>query len=283
VGVRFRVCIVGLVASALLAACAISVDEYTSGWQACEADCGADLPETGGHDAAGLDTDGAVALDAAAVPDAPILLMQVNDVQPDGAVQTATIVFPDPQQSHDLNIVVVGWTNTVSSVMAIGDDAGNHYQRAVSTMAPATLWMTAGATQDIYYAADIASSPSNAVTVNFSGGVPVPSIDLRVVEFAGVSTLDALSAGTGALDASVDSAVTIGTTTAKTSVARELVVGAGLNSWAFLDAGPGFSIADLTWYGDLVEYQVVSQVGPYAATSVMNHHGEWILQMATFH
>ena len=194
-------------AGLVLVACALSIQEYTSGWRACDPDCGPAPAEAGPPDAAadaGADSsaeagpDGTPDLDAP-VDAAQIRLMQVNDVQPDGAVHAATILLPDPQQPHDLNVVVVGWPDTVSSVTSIGDDAGNHYQLAVSTVAPATLWTPAGATQDMYYAADIAPSASNAVTVSFSGGVV--NIDLRVVEFAGVGTRDVLSAGYGAVDA----------------------------------------------------------------------------------
>jgi hypothetical protein len=70
-----------------------------------------------------------------------------------GAVQRA-------QTGGDLNIVVVGWNDTVATVQSVKDSAGNTYTLAIGPT------KGTGLQESIYYAANIVGG-SNTVTVTF--------------------------------------------------------------------------------------------------------------------
>ena len=121
--------------------------------------------------------------------------------------QTAvTVAFPAAQAAGNLNVVIVGWGDAVAHTIAISDSRGNTYQLAVGP----TLSTAGGspAAQSIYYAKNIAAG-SNSVTATFSPAADW--VDLRVLEYSGIDTvnpLDVAVAGAGVSNTSSSGAVT---------------------------------------------------------------------------
>src|SRR4029077_21143918 len=83
------------------------------------------------------------------------------------------------QTAGDLNVVIVGWADTVATVTSVTDSVGNAYQLAVGPTKYSTTL-----TQSIYYAKNIgaAAANGNVVTVKFSGAAPFP--DVRLFEYS---------------------------------------------------------------------------------------------------
>ena len=192
--------------------------------------------------------------------------VQVNSATPQVAASSVQVPYLNAQTAGNLNIVVVGWSDSTSNV-AMVQDSLNNYQPAVATT------RTTSHSQAIYYAPGIQSG-NNTVTVTFDQAVPFP--DVRVLEYTGVSALDASAAGSG-----------VGPTTscgpAITSADNELIFAA--NTVATGNSGPG---ADFTQRiitipnGNLAEDRIVSAIGSYAATATLTGSGDWVMQMATF-
>jgi hypothetical protein len=90
---------------------------------------------------------------------------------------SVAVAYGSAQTAGNLNIVVVGWGDTTSSVSSVTDSRGNVYTRAVG---PTT---NTGIQQSIYYAKNIAAG-SNTVTVAFSPAASYP--DVRVLEYSGL-------------------------------------------------------------------------------------------------
>ena len=92
---------------------------------------------------------------------------QVASSTPQSPTATVTVAYPAAQTAGDLNIVVVGWNDTTSTVQSVRDSVGNTYSLAIG---PTTA---AGITQSIYYAGNITGG-SNTVTVTFNQAAPAP-------------------------------------------------------------------------------------------------------------
>jgi len=137
-----------------------------------------------------------------------------------------------------------------------------------------------GLSQAIYYAPNIVGG-TNTVTVTFDQ--PATSVDIRVMEYSGVSTtspLDATAVGSG-----ISNGGNVATANATTTFANELIVGAGMTSWAFNAAGPGFTVDTITTHdADIAEHEAVSTAGSYNASANLqnNSNTKWLMQMATF-
>jgi len=199
--------------------------------------------------------------------------VQVNAGLPSSGSQVG-VVYPAAQTSGNLNVVVVGWSDTVATVTSVADSKGNIYVRAVG---PTVL--TAGVSQSIYYAKNIAGATAgtNTVTVKFNTTANYP--DIRILEYSGLdvnSPLDAFSVGTGTATA-MDSGAVV------TSNANDLLVGANTVLTSTSAAGSGFSNRLITDPdGDLVEDKVVTAVGSYHAAATLSNAGGWILQVVAF-
>ena len=106
---------------------------------------------------------------------------QVASATPQSATATVPVTFPGAQTAGDLNIVVVGWNDTTSTVQSVKDSAGNTYKLAIGPTSGS------GLQQSIYYAANILAG-TNTVTVTFNQAATFP--DIRILEYQGVTTLD---------------------------------------------------------------------------------------------
>ena len=107
---------------------------------------------------------------------------QVAAATPQSPTATVPVTFPGAQTAGDLNIVVVGWNDTTAAVQSVKDSAGNTYNLAIGPTSGTALQ------QSIYYAAPIVGG-SNTVTVTFTQAAVYP--DVRILEYRGVTTLDA--------------------------------------------------------------------------------------------
>jgi hypothetical protein len=179
------------------------------------------------------------------------------------------VAYPTAQTVGNLNVVVVGWNDTTSSVSSVTDSTGNTYVRAVGPTKGTAL------TQSIYYAKNIAGG-SNTVTVVFNQAAAYP--DVRVLEYSGAdqtNPLDVTAGGSG-------TGLTGNSGTATTTAANELIFGAGMTFDIYNAAGSGFTKRVITNFGDIAEDEYVTSTGSYGATAGMRSSAAWVMQMATF-
>ena len=118
-----------------------------------------------------------------------IKFVQVMAATPQTPSMSVAVTYPGVQTGGNLNVVVVGWDDTTSSVSAVTDSGGNAYVLAVG---PVT---GSGGRESIYYAKNIAGG-SNTVTVTFDHAAVY--VDVRVLEYSGLDTVNPLDAGDGA-------------------------------------------------------------------------------------
>jgi hypothetical protein len=201
----------------------------------------------------------------------PLAFVQVNASTPQSPQSTVATTYNQAQSPGNLNVVAVGWNESVGNVVSVSDSAGNVYQPAVAT------FRGTGLSQAIYYARNIigAGPGANRVTVTFDKAVTYP--DIRVMEYSGAdqtNPLDVTSSFAG-----TSSQATSGSAT--THFPRELIIGAGMTSGAFTSAGTGFTTRIITNPdADIVEDRSVTTTGTYTATA--NQGGTWVMQMVTF-
>ena len=203
---------------------------------------------------------------------AQVTFVQVNSNSATVYTNKVAVPFTAAQAVGNLNVVVVGWSDTSSTVATVADSNGNTYALAAGTVS--TALPAPGSSQAIYYAKNIKAG-ANMVTVTFNQDTAVQ--DVRIVEYSGLDV-------TNPLDISVGSS---GTTTpadsgaATTNSANDLIFGAGTITTGFADHGPGFVTELLNGFGDIVEDEVVNATGTYHATAIPTTGG-WVMQMAAF-
>ena len=201
---------------------------------------------------------------------AAIAFVQVNYATPQTAQSTVSIPYPAAQSAGNLNVVIVGWNDSVQHVQSVTDSNANVYLLAVGPTARAGF-----ATQAIYYAANIAaaSAGANVVTVTFDG--PAAYADIRVAEYSGIATaspVDVVAAATGNSASSSSGSAT-------TTNANDLIVGANTVQTHVTGPGTGFTRRVITVPdGDILEDRVVSAIGSYSATAPLES-AQWIMQM----
>lgn len=199
-----------------------------------------------------------------------ITFVQANAVPTSNQTSASSLAaaFPASQIAGNLNVVVVGWGDNTSSISSVTDSLGNVYTLAIGPTS------TTGLQQSIYYAKNIAGG-SNTVTVQFNQAAAFP--DLRIVEYAGADTvnpLDVKIAATG-------KGTTANSGFATTTVANELIFGAGLTATKFSGGGTGFVVRNIDFFGNIVEDRIVTTTGSYNATAKTSS-ALWVMQMLTF-
>ena len=199
-----------------------------------------------------------------------IKFVQVKAATPQSVIASVPVAYASSQNAGDLNVVVVGWNDTTSSVSSVTDTSGNTYVQAVG---PTTA---SGARQSIYYAKNIKGG-SNTVTVTFNQAAAYP--DIRVLEYAGADTSSPLDVTAAA----VGSSTTANSGSATTTSANELVFGADTIATGTPGPGAGFTSRIITSPdSDIAEDKIVSTTGSYSATAPLSPSGYWVMQMATF-
>jgi chitodextrinase len=201
---------------------------------------------------------------------AAIGFVQVNSAIPT-SVSTVTAAYSSAQTAGDMNVVIIGWSNTSNTVTSVTDSKGNSYKLAVNYVSSSL-----GVAQSIYYASNIAAAAAgaNTVTVKLSASTAYP--DLRILEYSGVNTLDKTASASG-------TATTASSGSATTTQASELLVGANY-TWGYTSAaGSGYTSRVITGDGSIAEDRTVSSTGSYSATASMSSSDNWAMQMATFY
>jgi fibronectin type 3 domain-containing protein len=198
--------------------------------------------------------------------------VQGNSATPQKSQTTVSVKFNSAQIAGDLNVVAVGWNDSVATVSGITDTAGNAYTRAVG---PTVI--SGVESQSIYCAKNIAAAAgANTVTVTFSSAAASP--DIRILEYRGVdlnNPVDVTAASSGNSATSSSSAVT-------TTNPTDLIFGANLVQTKTTGPGSGFTSRLLTKPdGDIAEDQKVTATGSYSATAPLSS-GQWIMQMVAF-
>jgi hypothetical protein len=208
-----------------------------------------------------------------------VLAAQVPTLAQPIAYGSTSATFAQAQTAHNLNVVVIGWNDATRSITGVADTTGNSYAEA----APTATYTSGGASlrQAIWYAKNItAHAAGNVVTVAWDGTPTLP--DVRAVEFAGLdqtNPLDTSTAKGGTYTGTVP--VSVGTDAVSTSAASELLVGAGMTSWAY--SGLGVNFQGLIRPTTLAEYRVVQAAGSYAADAMLAGYTQnWLMSLATF-
>jgi hypothetical protein len=203
-----------------------------------------------------------------------IQYVQSNYADPQASQSPVNVTFTAAQTGGNLNVVVVGWSDSTFNVSSVTDSMHNGYIRALNPTVVGGF-----ESQVIYYAKNIAAAPANGntVTVTFNGQAAYP--DIRILEYSGAdptSPFDVAAAASG-----TNSPTNSGTVT--TTNANDLIFGASIVWTSNTGPGSGFTMRILTQPNhDLVEDELVTATGNYNATAPLNNSGPWIMQLVAF-
>ncbi len=176
--------------------------------------------------------------------------------------------FSNAQVHGNLNIVVVQWGDTTSTVSSVTDSTGNPYWLAIGPTSGT------GLRQSIYYAKNIAGG-SATVTVTFNQAATYP--DIIILEYTGLDPSSPLDRTAGA----VGTGTSANSGSATTTSANEVIFGAGTTATSFSGAGSGFFPRIINVFGNIAEDKTVASAGTYSATATTGSVN-WVMQMATF-
>jgi hypothetical protein len=199
--------------------------------------------------------------------------VQMNYAAPQTPTASVTVAFSGAQSAGNLNVVVVGWTDSIHQLQTVSDTKGNIYVLAVGpTVRSGSL------TQSIYYAKNIvaAASGGNSVIVTFDGAVPMP--DIRIAEYRGidpVNPVDAVAAAQGVTAMSDSGSLT-------TTHANDVLVAANSVTAMTTSAGTSFTPRVITApNSEILMDRTVTTTGSYNATAPVSG-GSWIMQLVAF-
>jgi chitodextrinase len=207
-------------------------------------------------------------------PPPGIKFVQVNYATPQSTLTTVAVTYTATQGAGDLNVVIVGWNDTTSSVASVKDSSGNTYALAAGPTA-----VSGFLSQSIYYLKNIAGAAAggNTVTVTFNKAAAFP--DIRILEYSGIDTtspLDVTASGSGNSNAAATSSAT-------TTNANDLIIGADMIYTFTSGPGSGFTSRTITSPdGDIAEDKIVTVTGSYSASAPLNDYGPWVMQMVAF-
>jgi hypothetical protein len=213
------------------------------------------------------------ALYCATPSQAAVVFVQQNNAVPQTPQASVSVRFTATQTAGDVNVIVVGWNDSTSTVASVTDSQGNTYQRAVG---PTVL--TGKLSQSIYYARNIRAAAANGNTVTVQFNRPAAFADIRVLEYRGIDNVNPVDVTAGAKGTSATSSSGAATTTN----ANDLLFGANITTTFTKSAGAGFVSRVLTPDGDIAEDRSVTSVGSYAATAPLSPSGAWVMQMVAF-
>ena len=200
--------------------------------------------------------------------------VQGNYLTPQTSQSSVAVPFTATQTAGNMNLVVVGWNDAMSSVTGVTDTVGNVYKMAVGpTSASGTV------TQSIYYAPNIAQAGAgaNTVTVKFNTAARAP--DIRIAEYMGLdpnNPLDVTAAATGT-SSTCDSGPLV------TTSPTELLVAANMTNGQTTGGSADFTVRMITVPdADILEDMVVTSGGSYNGISYLVVPETWVMQMAAF-
>ena len=197
-------------------------------------------------------------------------VQESNNTVPD-MLASVSVTYGATETAGNLNVVVVGWVDTSSSVTSVVDDNTNTYVLAGTTSGN-------GITQAIYYARSIVLPNNNTPTITVTFNQPASFPDVRILEYSGFSATATLDnwAGASGVSVSADSGAAVTSTSS-------LILGAGTTGAHFTAAGSGFTLRSITSpFGDIVEdSNGVVAAGSHNATADLSG-GPWVMQTAAF-
>jgi hypothetical protein len=203
-------------------------------------------------------------------PPVPIAFVQIANTTMSGLYMTAAVIVKN-QRAHDLLVVVVGWNSTAGTVTSVVDVLGTTYHLASDKLSSPTF-----NSQALYYAYDVPEAAMNTVTVTYSA--PALDVDVRVVEYAGIATvdpLDGVAAGQGVTMTSTSGPLV-------TTHAHDLIVAANCVHNVTTGPGTGFATRQIDNFSDITEDQIVFTAGTHTATAPLNSADDWVMQAAAF-
>jgi Domain of unknown function (DUF1929)/Bacterial Ig domain/Glyoxal oxidase N-terminus len=200
--------------------------------------------------------------------------VQGNYVTPQTPQTTVTVSYPAMQNGGNLNVIIVGWSNTSATISSVTDTQGNLYQ----PVAP-PLILNGALSQRIYYAVNIlaAGTTNNSVKVTFTS--PAASPDIRVLEYNGIDATNPIDVAVGATGSGASSSIA----PVATSNSADLLVAANTVQGLTSGPDPNFTQRILTSPdGNIVEDRVVTTAGSYSCSDPLNPKGGWVMQMVAF-
>src|SRR6185312_17165440 len=104
---------------------------------------------------------------------ATIAFVQVANTTQNPAASSVPTTYASAQNAGDLNVVIVGWEDSTSTISSVTDTKGNTYSLAFGPVRNSTHDSIA-----LYYAKNVAAATAggNTVTVTFNTAVPGPDI-----------------------------------------------------------------------------------------------------------
>jgi hypothetical protein len=191
-----------------------------------------------------------------------------------------SVTFPNVQQAGGLNVVVVGWNDSSSTITSVTDTNANLYFLAAGVMD-----LTAPDVSQAIYVASNIKAGANTVTVAFDGYTGAQ--DVRLLEYGGPPFLENAA---DPLDTSVGTTGNAGTAASgslTTGYANDLLVVGGTISTAFTfivkSCGTSCSmfteIPPTNPFFDIVADAVVAATGSYQGMASTTGGGNWIMQM----
>ena len=190
-----------------------------------------------------------------------------------GTASSMSLAFSSAQTAGDLNVLIVAWGDSTSTVASVVDSKGNTYAAAGAITAS-----SGNESQQIFYAKNVvaASAGANTVTVTFSNSVI--QAEVRMAEYSGIDTAAPLDGFSGA----VGTGLTQNSGSLTTTNANDLLVaGNGLAS-VTTAAGTGYTLRMTTGEGEILEDETVATAGSYSAGSTQQTSGYWLIQVAAF-
>jgi len=205
---------------------------------------------------------------------AAIGFVQGSYATPQSPQSVVSVNYAGAQGSGNLNVVVVGWSDTTAAISSVTDSRGNIY-----TLAVGPTQRTNQLSQSIYYARGILSSAAGTNTVTVTFTTPAVYADIRILEYSGVDQLnpvDVTAAATGTNNSSNSG-------TATTTNANDLIFSANVVATKTRGPGTGFTNRMITVPdGDIAEDRIVTTVGTYSGIAPLSGSGPWIMQMVAF-
>jgi len=114
--------------------------------------------------------------------------VQVKAATPQTASGSVSVTYTLAQTAGNLNVVVVGWNDTTSTVSMVSDSLGNNYALAIGPTTGTAV------RQSIYYAKGIKAG-NNTVTIRFSQAARYA--DIRLLEYSGMDPVNPLESAAG--------------------------------------------------------------------------------------
>jgi fibronectin type 3 domain-containing protein len=205
-------------------------------------------------------------------PNAIVLVQQIA-ISAGAGGSSLSQTFTNPSNSGDLIVVGVKWGDQSISVASVTDSRGNSYQSAVGP----TNWSGGTKRAQTFYAKNIIGTGAPiTITVTLTGN-STSSFHIYQLEYANAD----VNAPLDATAAAVGTATNVSSGAATTKFSNELIYGFSIADSVGINPGPGFT-AESTFHANLVEDEVASSPGTYAATGVATGVSNWFMQMATF-